>query len=558
MAGRRPAVRSWFLCALSVLLFAVLMVGTADGKSSGGKGKSKAKKSKKEPATMDFTVPQGARPGDRLEFVSKDDSNQQFYMEVPKGAEPGQQLRMQLPDGVKKARMKKFYPHKRKGSNGKDSRGGKSSKQGSKKPPNKPVPPLVGIDFGSEYIKIALEKERKDGDQLEDPIVLNAQGKRTTPNILALQEDEIFFGDVAVSLLPKLPNSSFVHTKQLLGRPLVEESIWGQGEGAHPSGGVKWFEQMGIHYEFAADPKRGTVRISDGGHGGQQDDSSEKKLGSATATSLSVEELTALTLMKCKELVSARMRSSNRGGSVSHYAIAVPVWFTKLQRMAMSDAARLAGFENVALVNENTALAFKYALSRNPRDILAEKGKNKKAKKTNEDAHTVLLIDVGATGATASLVSIRIGTKTKGRKMSLTETIDIQAVAWEDRVGGRNFDREVAQLLANRYNAAEVARGAIADYAIQTDEAPQAMGRLLREAERTKEKLSANTAVFRQRLTRSTRSTRSRVRPKSRMTVYCATCCGLTQSWGRGVGRRATAAYRSRLAKMFSPNFWRK
>ena len=499
--GMTRPVQQWWARALSIFLLIALLAMTADGKSNGGQGKGKGKDKgkttkKKVPATKDFTVPEGARPGDRLEFVSRDDSNQQFYMEVPKGSAPGQQLRMQLPDGVKSARMKKFYPPKRKSSKGSkdkgaNGKGGGGSKGSRQKPPNKPVPPLVGIDFGSQYIKIALEKERKDSDQFEDPIVLNSEGKRSTPNILALQEDEIFFGEVAVSLLPKLPNSSFVHTKQLLGRPLVETVPWGLGQGADPSGGVAWFKRMGLHYEFIGEPQRGTIRVSAGRHGEQQ---SEETRSAAVSSSLSVEELTALTLMKCKELVDVRMRASSRGGSVSHFAIAVPVWFTKLQRKAMSDAARLAGFENVALVNDNTALAFKYALARNPRDILAEKGKNKKARKTNEDAHTALLIDVGATGATASLVTIHIGTKTKGRKMSLTETINIQAVAWEDRVGGRTFDREVAQLMANRYNSAEIARGAAAGYTIQT-ESPRAMGRLLREAERTKEKLSANTQI---------------------------------------------------------------
>ena len=49
---------------------------------------------------------------------------------MPEGGSPGQKFNLQLPDGVKKARMKKFYPPKRRskkkpGKGDKDDGGGK-------------------------------------------------------------------------------------------------------------------------------------------------------------------------------------------------------------------------------------------------------------------------------------------------------------------------------------------------------------------------------------------------------------------------------------------------
>lgn len=57
-------------------------------------------------------------------------------------------------------------------------------------------------------------------------------------------------------------------------------------------------------------------------------------------SSLSAEQLTALTLTKCKEIAAAHLRQHQRAGRQSippHFAIAVPVWWTKIQRSAMQD-----------------------------------------------------------------------------------------------------------------------------------------------------------------------------------------------------------------------------
>jgi hypothetical protein len=185
--------------------------------------------------------------------------NQEFYVNVPEGGTPGQKFNLQLPDGVRKARMKKFYPPKRRskkksgGRGEKDSGGGGDKDSGSRRSrPKGPAAPIVSIDFGSETIKIAVETD------FPDPMVLNMQGGRTTPNVLALQDDEIFFGDIAVSLQQRV-NTSYVHTKQLLGRRVDESGP----KDTDPSGGPPWFHAMGLHYDFVPDP-RGTVRLPDG------------------------------------------------------------------------------------------------------------------------------------------------------------------------------------------------------------------------------------------------------------------------------------------------------
>eukprot|EP01045_Picozoa_sp_COSAG04_P017653 COSAG04_NODE_1577_length_6261_cov_20.494645_2_plen_784_part_00 len=461
-ASRRRLACAALLCAALLLLPSAAEGGGSKDKKSSKKG---SKKGKKKGGTLEVTIPEGARPGDRLDFVTPD--NQGFYVNVPKGGSPGQKFSLQLPDGVRKARMRKFQPPKRKKKKKPDGEGGKDgSSSGGKKKRKGPVPPLVAIDFGSETIKIAVETD------FPDPMVLNLQGGRTTPNVLALQDDEIFFGDLAVSLQQRI-NASYAHTKQLLGRRADEAAP----RDSEPSGGPPWFHATGLRYDFVPDAERGTVRLPDG----KQDED-------GVITTLSAEELAALTLMKCKGLATAHLHQQRMDGAAEapppHFAIAVPVWFTKLQRSALSDAARLAGIDQVALINENVALAYKYEMARSPREVL----ESKLHKKRKDDVHTALLIDVGASGATASIATFRIGTKTKGRKMSVIETIDIRAVAWSDSMGGRAFDRRLAALLAERYNAAQRELGSTAD--VRDDR--RALVTLLREAARTKEKLSAN------------------------------------------------------------------
>ena len=172
-------------------------------------------------------------------------------MKVPEGGSPGQKFNLQLPEGVKKARMKKFYPPKRR-SKKKPGKGDKDDGGGKKSKPKGPSAPIVAIDFGSEIIKIAVETD------FPDPMVLNMQGGRTTPNVLALQDDEIFFGDIAVSLQQRV-NTSYVHTKQLLGRRADEIGP----KDTDPSGGPPWFQAMGLRYDVVPD-RRGTVRLPDG------------------------------------------------------------------------------------------------------------------------------------------------------------------------------------------------------------------------------------------------------------------------------------------------------
>lgn len=507
------------LCALASLAVVVLLLSVTaaeaqkskdkDGKDrKGGKDSKDKKKSKKEPATLEVTVPEGAREGDKLEFVTPD--NQGFYVNVPDGGKEGDKFKLTLPKGVKKARMKKFkVPNWRKKGGSKGKRGSKgSSSKGSKGKP-KLLAPIVAIDFGTEYIKIAASIERDSSSEVldSDPIVLNTQGKRTTPNVVALYEDELSYGDAARSLAQRIP-TAFSYVKQMLGQRHQNVTA-ATVASTMPSGGQAWFSSLGLQYPFIGDLDRNTLRLP------IAVPSKDAAAGKFTEVeTLGTEELAALLLAHCADLAKAKLSSQlPRGkarGMKPEYIIGVPAHWSKLQRRAIGDAAKLAGFgEKVRLVNEHTGLAFKYALSRNPADVLADKkGKLKGAKGGSmQDSHTALLFDVGSTTATAALVTITLSPKTVGRKVHVAERVNIRSVAFETGVGGLSFDTRLASLLADRYNAAQQeaaeekasgwfsATSNVSSWDIRTALGGKAMPRLLSSAKKLKEILSANTVI---------------------------------------------------------------
>jgi hypothetical protein len=256
---------------VALILLLVVSASALDKSDRKGKDKGKDKdkgkkdkKSKKQPATLEVTVPEGARVGDQLDFVTPD--GQGFYVKVPDGGKEGDRFKVTLPKGVKKARMKKFkVPSWRKPKGeGKDRR--EKGKEREKEKSKKNFAPVIGIDFGTQYIKIAVSVTGQDkhGDATSDildgdPITLSLQGKRATPNVVSIYDDELAFGDAAVSLLPKL-STAFAHVKQMLGQRANVENMKPPTEQL-PFGGPAWFAAMGLRYPFVEDLERGTVRL---------------------------------------------------------------------------------------------------------------------------------------------------------------------------------------------------------------------------------------------------------------------------------------------------------
>ena len=80
---------------------------------------------------------------------------------------------------------------------------------------------IIGIDFGSEFMKLALIQPGK-GMQ----IVTNVESKRKTPTRVGVKpDDSLVFGSNAVALEARSPEFTFPQARVLLGRSASHPAV---------------------------------------------------------------------------------------------------------------------------------------------------------------------------------------------------------------------------------------------------------------------------------------------------------------------------------------------
>lgn len=121
------------------------------------------------------------------------------------------------------------------------------------------------------------------------------------------------------------------------------------------------------------------------------------------------EEISALLLRHCKRQIETR-----RNETVSKCTITVPAHFADSQRLATNDAARIAGWKDVSLVNEPTAAAVAHIYDR------------------NLDDGCYLLPDLG--GGTFDVSVLSALTDEEGQKVFV-----VKATGGDNLLGGANF-----------------------------------------------------------------------------------------------------------------------
>ncbi|KAI9098217.1 Hsp70 protein-domain-containing protein [Phlyctochytrium arcticum] len=291
---------------------------------------------------------------------------------------------------------------------------------------------VIGIDFGTDWTKVSIVKP---GIPLD--IVLNAESKRKTPAIVLVRDNDRRYGSDAVSLSTRFPQDSYASLKNLLGK-LYDDPIAANYR--------KTFTN-----EMVKDPIRGTVAFR----------------FNETVT-YSVEELVAMQLAHAKQM------AIETGGSVpSETVIAVPPQWGQFERQALLDAAELAGLRGVSLINDETAVAINYAMVR-----------------TFETPQYHVFYDVGAGSTVAALVQFSTYTanpKSLYKKGDVTE-VDVKAIGYDPTLGGHSLDVKLQQHLAREFTnkMGPKLKGNVF-------EDSRAMAKLLKEANRVKTILSANT-----------------------------------------------------------------
>merc|ERR1712042_320009 len=240
----------------------------------------------------------------------------------------------------------------------------------------------------------------------------------------------------------KSPKHCYVYLLDLLGKKVD-----------HPM--VKAYQARFPQYKIEADPDRGTVMF--------RHDSE---------TVYSVEELLGMIFAHAKTQAEAFTEQA-----VKDVVITTPVFFNQAERLALVAAAQLGGLNVLQLMNTPMAVALNYGMFRR--------------KEINGTVKHLMLYDMGAQATTATIVGFQV-VKTKDKGFSETHPqAQILGVGYDRTLGGAEMKFRVRDYLADQFNAMGKTK-------TDVKTVPRAMGKLLKEAERVKLILSANTDCFAQ------------------------------------------------------------
>jgi molecular chaperone DnaK len=182
---------------------------------------------------------------------------------------------------------------------------------------------IIGIDLGTTNSCVSV----MEGS--EAVVIPNAEGKRTTPSIIAFVEGgEIKVGDPAKRQAVTNPTKTIASIKRFMG----------QGFG-----------------EVSAEAQRVSYKIVKGDNNTPRVDI-DGRLYSA-------QELSAMTLQKMKKTAEDYL-----GQTVTEAVITVPAYFNDAQRQATKEAGEIAGLKVMRIINEPTAAALAYGLDKKGKD----------------------------------------------------------------------------------------------------------------------------------------------------------------------------------------------
>lgn len=276
---------------------------------------------------------------------------------------------------------------------------------------------VVGVDFGTLHSKIGVARNRGID------IIVNEVSNRATPSLVAFGPKQRSIGESAKTQETSNFKNTIGSLKRLIGRTLQDPDVEAE---------KKFLNASLVDVE-------GTVGVEVTYRG-------EKQIFSAT-------QLVAMYFGKLRDITANELKTA-----VSDLVIAVPGWYTDIQRRAMLDAAQIAGLNALRLINDVTAVALGYGITKLD---LPEP----------ENPRHVMFVDVGHSSMSVSVIAF-----SKGQ-------LSVKAAAYDRHLGGRDIDYALIQYFAAEFNA---------KYHIDVLSNPKATFRLLASCEKLKKVLSAN------------------------------------------------------------------
>ena len=241
---------------------------------------------------------------------------------------------------------------------------------------------FIGIDLGTTNSCVAVMEGGKPR------VIENAEGARTTPSIIAYQEDgEILVGAPAKRQAVTNPKNTLFAVKRLIGRRFDEKEV------------QKDIDLM-PYTITKADNGDAWVEVRD------------KKQAPP--------QISAEVLRKMKKTAEDYL-----GEEVTEAVITVPAYFNDSQRQATKDAGRIAGLEVKRIINEPTAAALAFGLDK------------------QEGDRKIAVYDLG--GGTFDISIIEI-TEIDGEHQ-----FEVLSTNGDTFLGGEDFDNRIIDFLADEF-----------------------------------------------------------------------------------------------------------
>ena len=238
---------------------------------------------------------------------------------------------------------------------------------------------IIGIDLGTTNSCVAI----MEGNVPK--VIENSEGARTTPSIIAYQEDgEVLVGASAKRQAVTNPRNTLYAVKRLIGRKFAEKEV---------------------QKDIALMPYK--IVAADNG------DAWVEVRGKAMAA----QQVSADVLRKMKKTAEDYL-----GEPVTEAVITVPAYFNDAQRQATKDAGRIAGLDVKRIINEPTAAALAFGLDKN------EKGDRK-----------IAVYDLGGGTFDVSIIEIA---DVDGEKQ-----FEVLSTNGDTFLGGEDFDQRVIDFI---------------------------------------------------------------------------------------------------------------
>jgi molecular chaperone DnaK len=241
---------------------------------------------------------------------------------------------------------------------------------------------IIGIDLGTTNSCVAVMEGGKPR------VIENAEGARTTPSIIAYQEDgEILAGAPAKRQAVTNPKNTLYAVKRLIGRR---------------------FDEKEVQKDINLMPY--TIAKADNGDAWVE----------VRGQKMAPPQISAEVLRKMKKTAEDYL-----GEEVTEAVITVPAYFNDSQRQATKDAGRIAGLEVKRIINEPTAAALAFGLDK------------------QEGDRKIAVYDLGGGTFDVSIIEIS--------SIDGEHQFEVLSTNGDTFLGGEDFDNRLIDFLADEF-----------------------------------------------------------------------------------------------------------